>query len=397
MYKKLSGIVLIGVLFLGAVYYFSKEHIFSYDIVYSQGQGTLTYDINSKMWCLTNRCGYMKKISDSEFEIKWIISNKFKKDEKTGVFEEQRKEKVYPLPKEESMITLPVLEKDFAVSALKCSMKDGACFANDEQKAFLEGFAVSGNKKITYMTNLNHKPYWYMSGVPYQPEGKDKRFYLALASYNRPVFLSGQVLRLLNQRYQNFHIGISIKGFSKEEATDTILQEWQPFQEKLSVRFDENKTQFSNLLDTFRKANLENYDYVCRIDDDDWYGPDYLFHLNNLLKAFDDVAITSEPMFYQVSTKKGEAVLQKTAVDHHGSTLCFSRDVAKFLLAVEKMSESELNQLGSDVAYKIKNPMEDELIMQLALRKGPILIRQMIHPQYFYNKQYPSISRPDEM
>ncbi|MBO7244929.1 MAG: hypothetical protein J6V53_06610 [Alphaproteobacteria bacterium] len=41
---------------------------------------------------------------------------------------------------------------------------------------------------------------------------KNYRYLLMLSSFKRPIFLSGQIYRLLNQTYQNFDISVSIKG-----------------------------------------------------------------------------------------------------------------------------------------------------------------------------------------
>ena len=41
---------------------------------------------------------------------------------------------------------------------------------------------------------------------------KEHKILLMLSSFKRPIFLSGQIARLLNQTYKNHDISVSIKG-----------------------------------------------------------------------------------------------------------------------------------------------------------------------------------------
>ena len=169
-------------------------------------------------------------------------------------------------------------------------------------------------------------------------EKKQNRFLLLLSSYKRPILLSGQILRLMNQTYTDFTLSVSIKGTPQEWIKSTFFKEWQPFinQKRLYVRFDENKEQLSNLLDTARNFDISKYDYFCKIDDDDWYAPTYLEETNNWLNQEKDIDLSMTRNAILLENGNEAVVMRVNETNLAGPTMCFSQKVIKSLFALEK-------------------------------------------------------------
>ena len=225
---------------------------------------------------------------------------------------------------------------------------------------------------------------------------KKNRFLLMMSSWKRPMLLSGQILRFMNQTYDNYTISVSIKGAPEDWIRSTFMKEWQPFIDKgsLLVRFDENKEQLSNLLDTIRNIPLEDYDYFCKIDDDDWYAPNYLEEVNNYLNKEPGIDISSTRNMVILDNGDDQVKMYYSPLDWSGQTICISRSMAKALLEIEE----------NPAAYEPLYPASE--VMNLRARKEDALIHHFIRaiggkPQerytpktdLIYGRQYPSITR----
>ena len=94
------------------------------------------------------------------------------------------------------------------------------------------------------------------------PFRKHYRILACVSSFKRPIFVSGQVLRLMNQSYP-VDVSLSVKGVPENFVKTTLMQEWKPFMQdgRLFVRNDKNRDQYSNFLDTVRNVDLNQYDY----------------------------------------------------------------------------------------------------------------------------------------
>lgn len=228
---------------------------------------------------------------------------------------------------------------------------------------------------------------------------KDFKILVAISSYKRPLFLSGQILRFLNQTYQNFDISVSIKGFEKQENELTFLQEWAPLIQKNKMRltFDTNKGQLANLLDTMRGVDLSQYDYICKVDDDDWYAPAYLETLNHHLNTDTDIAVSVTPNLYHILNASTTAYLRSGYFSWPGATMCFQKKVADKLFEIEKMQASDIQkQLPPDTLVKKPYTVtgEDILIGELAQKNGKVQTRTSAIPLFVHGNQYPSMTKP---
>ena len=223
----------------------------------------------------------------------------------------------------------------------------------------------------------------------------DKRILVIISSYKRPLLLSGQIIRFANQTYKNFDISVSIKGAPEDYLRKTFMQEWEPLikKHKLRVRFDKNKNQLSNLLDTVRDTNLENYDYFCKVDDDDWYAPTYLEEVNKWLKKEDNIAISHTTSATILKNKETTAHMERNNTVLSGPTMCFSQKLIKTALDIET-NPAALEPLFSakDITY-LKERREDRLLHEIAPLLGGVQERSTSSYNIIYGQQYPSVIR----
>lgn len=230
-------------------------------------------------------------------------------------------------------------------------------------------------------------------------EKKQNRFLLLLSSYKRPMLLSGQILRLMNQTYTDFTLSVSIKGVPNEWIKSTFFKEWQPFinQKRLYVRFDENKDQLSNLLDAARSFDISKYDYFCKIDDDDWYAPTYLEETNIWLNQEKDIDLSLTRNAILLENGKDDTVTMRINNKNlAGPTMCFSQKVIKSLFALEKNPRALVPLYPEKEVLKQKVKQEDALIHHMTEKIGKVQYRHTIKENIIYGKQYPSVTRTDE-
>ena len=225
---------------------------------------------------------------------------------------------------------------------------------------------------------------------------KQNRFLLMMSSWKRPMLLSGQILRFMNQSYNNYTISVSIKGAPEDWIRSTFMKEWQPFidQGNLLVRFDENKEQLSNLLDTIRNIPLNEYDYFCKIDDDDWYAPNYLEEVNKYLNKETGVDISSTRNMVILENGNDEVNMRYSNLDWSGQTICISRKMAKALLEIEENPAAYEPLYPASEVFRLRAKNEDALIHHfIRTIGGKAQERDTPKTDLIYGRQYPSITR----
>ncbi len=225
---------------------------------------------------------------------------------------------------------------------------------------------------------------------------KKHKILVMISSYKRPLLLSGQIIRFQNQTYQNFDISVSIKGAPENWVKKMFMQEWQPLMAKgrLFVRFDENKNQLSNHLDTLRDIDLDKYDYFCKVDDDDWYVPTYLEHVNDWLNKNTDIAMSASRNAAVLEEDENTAKMKMFYGETYGPTMCFSREVMKIAFEVEKDASALEPYIDAKTVEFLRDRREDNLLDRIAKRTGKIQFRNDGIPRVIYGKQYPGVTRP---
>ena len=231
------------------------------------------------------------------------------------------------------------------------------------------------------------------------PPMKEYKIMFMVSSFKRPIFLTGQINRLLNQTYNNHDISVSIKGSPNESAfRNTFLREIETYEKsgRVFVRFDKNKGQLSNLLDTIRDINVEKYDFFCKIDDDDWYAPDYAYEVN---KAFNQIPEDEREMSsssyhegYILTEDIDQTHLNKNGTDLTGPTLCFSKELIKIALEVEKDPPTAEKYLPGERGGAFWRT-EDRFLDHMSRRNGYHIERNSPYPTVIYGWQYRSVIR----
>lgn len=272
--------------------------------------------------------------------------------------------------------------------------KDGHCEKTDIVLNNLIFLDKNGQKQVWKQFPKNN--YYILS--EYQPASfKKNKILIFMPSFKRPMFLSGQILRMMNQSYQNFDFAVSVKGVNKQIIQEVFMPEWDLFIQKkhLFVRIDPNKNQFSNVLDPLRDIDLNQYDYFCRIDDDDWYSPHYLEDVNDHLNTYPNIVYSDTRTYYIVSDKIHSVNFEYSTRWWEGPTQCMSQEVMKKAFELEKMSESEREKqylFLKNFGYYISEH-EDLIFLSIGLQNGFIQKRSYSTPLTVYGNQYPSVTR----
>lgn len=80
------------------------------------------------------------------------------------------------------------------------------------------------------------------------------------------------------QTYHNTHLFVSIKGVVEPTYNAVIMPQVKPLIDagRLTIRMSGNTNQMWNFLDTIEGQDIDGYDLFLKIDDDDYYHPEYL-------------------------------------------------------------------------------------------------------------------------
>ena len=228
---------------------------------------------------------------------------------------------------------------------------------------------------------------------------KEYKILLCLSSFKRPIFLSGQIERLLNQTYKNHDISVSIKGSPNDSAfRNTFLREFDRFEKtgRVRIRFDKNRTQYANLLDTMRGIDLDKYDIFCKIDDDDWYSPDYVSEVNRAFNTIPEEGFEISSSAYHegfiLTENIDQTFLNKNGTGLTGPTLCFSREIIKIAFEIEK-NPSLIKKYIPDESESAFNRHEDRFLDHMARKNGYHVERNSPYPTVIYGWQYRSVIR----
>ena len=235
--------------------------------------------------------------------------------------------------------------------------------------------------------------------IPFSP--KNYKILAFIPSYRRPIFLSGQIFRLQNQTYQNFDISVSVKGFYQHESQLTFEKEWQKLikEKRLFLFYDENSTnQLVNAVRAFDKVDIFKYDYLCKIDDDDWYAPTYLETMVRHLSVQEGILISSLGNFFTLKNEGKNAHLSHLRASVLGPTFCFKPSIAQKFIEVSKLSLQEILNKYPFTKEELENYLkqaDDVLMMQIASNtsNSRIQTHYPFIPYFIYGNQNTSITR----
>ena len=154
-----------------------------------------------------------------------------------------------------------------------------------------------------------------------------------------------QIYQMLHQNYDNFHVFVACKGISEFNFNKYIKPQYKKYidEGKLTIRYFPNKNQLSNFFDTIRDIDIEDFDYFCKIDDDDLYSPDYIKTYNDLANYYPNNNFFFRKDSQRLVRKnyKGFVSLEYDGSNiYMGPTLCMLKSVLK---KIRKAEESVSN------------------------------------------------------
>lgn len=366
-------------------------------------------------YCSANTCGFVKNLSEHKFDFYWEKYNtlKFKKsptEKNVFVLDTPSLNKKNPLIN----MTFKLHENNL-IKHLSCTAEK--CFYNDKSIApfdfVISGRQISKEEPFEAATNINQSTFLILKNkkgefltfqkkedvfIQTPTKENQNKFLFIISSYKRPVYLSGLIHSLNFQTYpsQKFDISVSLKGLHQDVQTYLLKPDFNQAIEtkKLILRRDGNKNQFSNMLDTFRDIDLSTYDYICKINDNDWYHKDYLSHLNLLLNALDKPSFITSGILNSLEKDPKEVYLKTKTTSRTGPSMCFSNTFAKQLLQIEKMPNQEIEPLLKKDAYltgDIKTYYEDLILNAYAQQQDEKFIYFSLQPLFIYNQTTKSI------
>lgn len=267
-------------------------------------------------------------------------------------------------------------------------------FASSVQANSLKKWEVFS--KMQVLKNLKFAPDDKAERLTDFTPSKKHKILVMMMSYKRPIFLSGQILRLMNQTYDNFEVSVSIKGVSSDWVDATFMQEWKPFieQGRLHIRYDENKEQLSNFLDTVRGKDLKKYDYFCKIDDDDWYAPQYLEDVNKWLNKEENIDISSTKNMTILENYQDKTRMYYSYLGWRGNTICLSHRILNMLFELEKNPAAYEEKYASKEVNMHKKKNEDGMMYHFVQAIGGVVQeRKSPKTDVVYGRQYFSATR----
>lgn len=225
-----------------------------------------------------------------------------------------------------------------------------------------------------------------------------------IASYKRVEDLLRQILCMMNQSYPHLHVFAAVKGVSAETVRRILLPHVQPFIDagKVTLRLYPNRNQLTNFVDTVRGLDISSYDLFAKIDDDDFYDPDYFRHVAEFHALLPDgYSSCHRGEGLWLKRHEGHPYLEKSFLLALGPAQVMSRRVMEELLAWETdraaMKEAMYRCLRQTGYYQF-GFAEDQLFQTVMLEHGcadiaPYLKKRGIRNHLVMQKSNASIMR----
>lgn len=206
---------------------------------------------------------------------------------------------------------------------------------------------------------------------------RKRKIALCMASYKRPVDLQRQIYAMMNQSYDKdfFHLFVAVKGVSEFILNTFIIPQFKSYMEegRLTIRYFPNSNQLTNLLDCTRGLDVSEYELFFKIDDDDFYSPDYLATINEFYTTLpQDYSCYFSDMTWMLYQHGGIVTPGREMFYVCGPSLVMSRRVMRLV------QESETNPQiirtamawGGGVGHSEIAYMEDNFIHRLMRMHG---------------------------
>lgn len=219
---------------------------------------------------------------------------------------------------------------------------------------------------------------------------ENPRIALMMSSYARVPEALSQIRAMMLQSYKNVHMFVAIKGISESIYFDLIVPQVRPFvnEGRLDLCLAGNTNQLINFLDSVRGHNVDEYDIFLKIDDDDFYHPDYIKYVAKAVQMCAPGTSTFcgwKPSIKTLYARYGTWITSDTFKEKdasgYGHMLGLGRPILDHLFLVER-KPSTLKwstqlmpwQDGMNIGWR-----EDRYIFEMLRRLGPCVD---IHPLF---------------
>lgn len=234
---------------------------------------------------------------------------------------------------------------------------------------------------------------------------RKRRMALCLASYKRPVDLQRQIYAMMHQSYDAdyFHLFVAVKGVSEFLLRSFVIPQFQDYIDagRLTIRYFPNSNQLTNLLDCTRDLDLSDYELFLKIDDDDFYSPDYLRLINEFYTTIPQhYSCYFSDMTWMLHQYGGLSTLSREMFYVCGPSLVMSREVMELVRRSEREPEIIRDAMawGGGQAHTCIAYMEDNFIHRLMRMHGcsniaPFLASRGIRHFILYQASNASVMR----
>lgn len=183
---------------------------------------------------------------------------------------------------------------------------------------------------------------------------RERNIALCLSSYKRFSDLHRQIYTMMSQSYSRLHLFVAVKGMSEYAFHKILRKQFQSFidEGRLTLRLFPNKNQLSNFMDTIRDVDVSAYDLFAKIDDDDYYCPDYVKTINGFHNTIpDDQSSYLQDEHWVRYENEGFTTLRRAYYGDFGATIVLSRSA----LAMIRTCELHPDKIGELVPEAVDN------------------------------------------
>lgn len=213
---------------------------------------------------------------------------------------------------------------------------------------------------------------------------REKNIAVCLSSYKRFSDLHRQIYAMMSQSYPRLHLYVAVKGMTEYAFRKILMKQFQSFIDagRLTLRLFPNKNQLSNFMDAIRDVDVSAYDLFVKIDDDDYYSPDYV----QMINSFHDTIPDDHSSYFQDAhwvryENEGFTNLSRGYYGDFGATIVLSRSALEVVRACELhpdkigelVPEAVNNQYGfreDNLMHKIMRPLGCHNIAEFLREKG---------------------------
>lgn len=229
---------------------------------------------------------------------------------------------------------------------------------------------------------------------------KERHIAACLSSYKRFSDLQRQIYSMMDQSYPHLHLFVAAKGVTEHVFRTILLTQFKSFIEegRLTLRLFPNKNQLSNFVDAIRDLDVSSYDLFLKIDDDDFYSPDYIKTINE----FHDTIPQGYSSFLEAHhwvryENEGFTILRQGFYGAFGATMVMSPQALELIMKCEQ-NPDQIRDLVPEAEHNAYGFTEDNLMHKIMVQTGSCnmaeyLIKEGINYHMIYQRGNTSVMR----